>query len=67
MSNTKPKQKKSLGSYLKSRTVWAGILGAVGQAFAATHPQVTTVCNGLAMVLGAVGVRGAIAANGNGQ
>lgn len=54
---------------LKSKTVWAGIIAGMGQILPTIFPvlisgalgeKAATIANGVALILGAVGVRQAI-------
>lgn len=50
----------SIGELLRSKTVWAGVLGTVAWALKQPHLDVPTVVQALSAVLGAIGVRDAI-------
>lgn len=58
--------------WLKSKTIWGGLLGGVCQVLPILDlgifgPKAQAVGQGVAMILVATGVRGAISKNGNGQ
>lgn len=50
----------SIGALLKSKTVWAGVLGTVAWALKQPHLDGLTLIQALSGVLGAIGVRDAI-------
>ena len=59
-------------NWLKSKTVWAGIIGALGQVLPLIDsglfgPKIQQLSVGVATILGAVGIRAAIYKNGSGQ
>jgi len=50
----------SLGALLKSKTVWASVLGSVAWALSQPHLDAPTIVQAASAVLGAIGVRDAI-------